>query len=98
MPRLASQIHEGNHPKFLTKSELREAAMTKLKVSKNPFDFAWILALEDTGRHDWCGPSRRRLASKLDDRILAWIPFFCSNFQLQTFRSSKWKVIEWLRN
>jgi hypothetical protein len=41
----------GNQPKFLTKGELRNAAMRELKVSKNSFDFAWILAIEDTGRH-----------------------------------------------
>ena len=54
----------GNHPKFLTKSELREAAMRELKVSKNSFDFAWIEAIEDTGRHDWYEPLRSRHRTK----------------------------------
>jgi hypothetical protein len=47
-------------PKSLTKAELRDAAMRELKVSKNAFDFAWIAAIEDTGRHDWYEPLRRR--------------------------------------
>jgi hypothetical protein len=54
----------GNQPKFLTKAELRDAAMRELKVSKNSFDFAWILAIEDTGRHDWYEPLRRRFRIK----------------------------------
>ena len=54
----------GNQPKFLTKAELRDAAMRELKVSKNSFDFAWILAIEDTGRHDWYEPLRRRFRTK----------------------------------
>ena len=33
---------QNNQPKFLTKDELRDAAMRELKVSKNAFDFAWI--------------------------------------------------------
>jgi hypothetical protein len=54
----------GNQPKFLTKAELRDAAMRELKVSKNSFDFAWILAIEDTGRHDWYEPLRRQFLIK----------------------------------
>jgi hypothetical protein len=50
----------GKQPKFLTKVELREAAMRELKVSNNSFDFAWIWAIKDTGRHDWYEPLRRR--------------------------------------
>jgi hypothetical protein len=53
-----------NHPKFLTKAELRDAAMSELKVSRNSFDFAWIEAIEETGRHDWYEPLRRRLRTK----------------------------------
>jgi hypothetical protein len=33
---------QNNHPKFLTKNELRAVAIRELKVSKNSFDFAWI--------------------------------------------------------
>jgi hypothetical protein len=55
---------QGNHPKFLTKAELRKAAMHELKVSKSSFDFAWIEAIEQTGRHDWYEPLRRRLRTK----------------------------------
>ena len=51
---------QNNQPKFLTKDELREAAMRELKVSKNSFDFGWIEAIEQTGRHDWYEPLRRR--------------------------------------
>jgi hypothetical protein len=54
----------GNQPKFLTKAELRDAAMRELKVSKNSFDFGWILAIEDTGRHDWYKPLRRQFRIK----------------------------------
>jgi hypothetical protein len=52
---------QNDQPKFLTKAELRSAAMRKLEVSKNSFDMAWIMAIEDTGRHDWYEPLRRRL-------------------------------------
>jgi hypothetical protein len=31
---------QSNHPKFVTKAELREAALRELNVSKNSFDFA----------------------------------------------------------
>jgi len=51
---------QGSQPKFLTKDELRYAAMRELKVSKNSFDFGWIEAIEQTGRHDWYEPLRRR--------------------------------------
>lgn len=49
-----------NQPKFLTKDELRRVAMRDFKVSKNAFDLAWIAAIEDTGRHDWYEPLRKR--------------------------------------
>jgi putative tryptophan/tyrosine transport system substrate-binding protein len=45
-------------------AELRAAAMRELKVSKNSFDFAWIDAIERTGRRDWYEPLRRRLCAK----------------------------------
>jgi hypothetical protein len=47
-------------PKFLTKDELREAAMRELNVSKLSFDMGWIMAIEDTGRQDWYEPLRHR--------------------------------------
>jgi hypothetical protein len=53
-----------NQPKFLTKTELREAAIRELKVSKNSFDFGWIEAIEKVGRHDWYEPLRRRFRIK----------------------------------
>lgn len=58
-----------NQSKFLTKDELRIAAMRELIVSKNTFDFGWIAAIEDTGRHDWYGPLRRRLRAEQSDKI-----------------------------
>jgi hypothetical protein len=51
---------KNDQPKFLTKVELRGAAMRELKVSKNSFDMAWVMAIEDTGRDDWYEPLRRR--------------------------------------
>ena len=59
-----SKIMRGKQPKFLTKAELRDAAMREVKVSKNSFDFGWILSIEDTGRHDWYEPLRRRFRIK----------------------------------
>ena len=55
---------QNNQPKFLTKDELRSAAMRELKVSKNAFDFGWMAAIEDTGRRDWYEPLRRRMRIK----------------------------------
>jgi hypothetical protein len=55
---------QDNQPKFLTKDELRVAAMRQLNVSKSSFDFAWIDAIETTGRHDWYEPLRRRPRTK----------------------------------
>jgi hypothetical protein len=54
----------GDQPKFLTKDELRAAAMRELKVSKNSFDFAWMNAIAITGREDWYEPLRRRPRTK----------------------------------
>jgi hypothetical protein len=53
-----------NQPKFLTKAELRDAAIRELRVAKNSFDFAWIEAIEQTGCHDWYEPLRRQLRVK----------------------------------
>jgi hypothetical protein len=36
-----------------TKAELCAVAMSEVDVSKSSFDFAWIDAIERTGRHDW---------------------------------------------
>jgi hypothetical protein len=55
---------QNNQPKFLTKEELCVAAMCELNVSKSAFDFGWIAAIEDTGRHDWYEPLRKRLCVK----------------------------------
>jgi hypothetical protein len=58
------QFMQNDQPKFLTKDELRSVAMRELSVSKNSFDFAWIDAIEKTGRHGWYEPLRRRLRVK----------------------------------
>jgi hypothetical protein len=55
---------QNGQPKFLTKDELRAAAMRELGVSKSSFDFAWINAIEMTGRHDWYEPLRGRMRAK----------------------------------
>ena len=55
---------QNGQPKFLTKDELRSAAMRELKVSKNAFDFAWMAVIDDTGRHDWYEPLRKRVSTK----------------------------------
>lgn len=44
--------------------KMRSAAMRELNVSKSAFDFGWMAAIEDTGRHDWYEPLRRRLLTK----------------------------------
>lgn len=53
-----------NQPKFLTKAELCDAAMRELNVSKNSFDFGWIEAIEQSGRHDWYEPLHPRYRTK----------------------------------
>ena len=55
---------QNNQPKFVTKDEFRSAAMRELRVSKNAFDFAWMAAIGDTGRHDWYEPLRKRVRTK----------------------------------
>jgi hypothetical protein len=55
---------QNDQPKFLTKAELCNAAMAELGISKNSFNFAWISAIEQTGRHDWYEPLRRRYRTK----------------------------------
>jgi hypothetical protein len=55
---------QNDQPKFLTKDELRVAAIRQLNVSKSSFDFAWIDAIETTSRHDWYEPLPRRRRTK----------------------------------
>ena len=59
------RLMSNNQPKFVTKAELREAAVRELNVSKNSFDFGWMSAIEETGREDWYEPLRRRPHKKL---------------------------------
>ena len=60
---LAAFVRDGQ-PKTLTKTELRDAAMRELKVSKNSFDAAWVGAIEDAGRPDWYEPLRRKHSTR----------------------------------
>jgi len=53
-----------NQPKFLIRDELRVAAMRQFNVSKSSLDFAWIDAIEQTGRHDWYEPLCRRRGTR----------------------------------
>jgi hypothetical protein len=55
---------QDNQPKFLTQYELRSAEIRELNVSKNAFDFGWMAAIDDTGRHDWYEPLRKRARTK----------------------------------
>jgi hypothetical protein len=47
-------------PRYLTKAELREAAIRELHISKSSFDFAWIEVIERTHQYDWYEPLPRR--------------------------------------
>jgi hypothetical protein len=53
-----------SQPKFLTKAELRDAALRELKVSKNSFEYGWIEAIEQTRRYDWYEPLRPLVAQQ----------------------------------
>jgi hypothetical protein len=55
---------QNDQPEFLTKAELRDAAVTEPEVSKNSFNLAWISAIERTDRHDWYEPPCRRYRTK----------------------------------
>jgi len=48
-------------PRYTTKSELRDAAIRELGVSKSSFNIAWIDTIERTGQRHWYEPLRRRL-------------------------------------
>src|SRR5438552_5887455 len=61
--RLPPFMQDGQ-PMLLTKDELRVAAMRQLNGSNSSFDFAWIKAIEETGRHGWHEPLRRRRRTK----------------------------------
>jgi len=50
-----------DQPRFLTKAELRTAAIERLAISRSSFDFAWVDAIERTGRNDWYEPLRTRI-------------------------------------
>jgi len=45
--------------KTRSKDDLRAEAMRELKVSKNSFDYAWVVAIEELGYHDWYEPLRK---------------------------------------
>ena len=58
-------IIDNGQPKYLSKDELRFVAMKELGVSQNSFNFAWINAIEISGRHDWYEPLRMRRTIKM---------------------------------
>ena len=45
--------------KTRSKDDLRAEAMHDLQVSKNAFDYAWVVAIEELGYHDWYEPLRK---------------------------------------
>ncbi len=48
-------------PKAFTKEQYRQLAIAALgPMSKAAFDFAWVSAIEDSGRQDWYEPKPRR--------------------------------------
>lgn len=56
---LASWMESGK-PKAFTKDQYRQLATAQLgNFSKAAFDFAWIAAIETTGRQDWYIPKTR---------------------------------------
>jgi hypothetical protein len=56
-------VIDGQRRSF-TKDELLQAAMAELKVSKNSFEHAWVVVIEETGRHDWYTANRPRKQTK----------------------------------
>jgi hypothetical protein len=52
---------ESDQPKFLTKDELRSAAMRELKVSKNAFDFLSKTPVATTGTSRFANERAARL-------------------------------------
>ena len=63
---LQNFMREGR-TKLATKTELREAAIRDLKISKNSFDAAWICAIEDARRQECtsrCGASHANPTSR----------------------------------
>jgi hypothetical protein len=56
---LASRM-TGGKPKAFTKDQYRQLATAQFGTfSKAAFDFAWIAAIETTGRRDWYSPKPR---------------------------------------
>ena len=55
---------QSNQPKLFTKAELQAKAIADLNVSKNCFNGTWIRVIEETGRHDWYEPLRKRRIQK----------------------------------
>ena len=46
--------------KPMTKDELFTLARQSIGISRSGFDQAWIMAIEETGRHDWYQGLRRK--------------------------------------
>jgi hypothetical protein len=55
---------QNGQPQFLTKAELRCAAMEELNASKNSFNAAWVEVIELTGPDDWHRPLWQRSGTR----------------------------------
>lgn len=58
-------IIDNGRQKYVSKDELRAVAMKELGISHNSFNFAWINAIETSGRQDWYEPLRIRRMTKM---------------------------------
>lgn len=57
--------HVARGEKAFTKDQYRQLATNDLgPISKAAFDFAWVSAIEQTGRHDWYLPRPRKKDTK----------------------------------
>ena len=62
--RVAASISAKQTTKVPDQSRVRDAVRRELNVPKNSVEFAWIEAIEQTGRHDWYDPLCRRVRFK----------------------------------
>lgn len=53
------RIMRASPVKTRSKQDLCAEAMRDLKVSKSSFDYAWVVAIEELGYHDWYEPLRK---------------------------------------
>ena len=53
------RIMQASPVKTRSKDDLRAEAMRDLTVSKSSIDYAWVVAIEELGYHDWYEPLRK---------------------------------------